>query len=79
MVSFAPLIKVILSHAATPVMIGKLIIPADGIITLIVPSGGVPPHQFEPVFQSLFVAPLQVPGIQVVEVIFNNPVAEDPK
>ena len=52
--------------------------PPEGIVTSVVEVGTVELHQFEVVFQSVFVFPFQVPAIQEA-VTFNSPVAEAPK
>ena len=73
-VSVAPELMVRLLHTppAAPIM-GWL--PPEGMVTF-VEAVGIPPHQLDAVFQSVFVVPYHVPDTQETVKI---PVAVDPK
>ena len=63
---------------AVPEMEGENGVPV-GTTTSTVLVGTVPPHQFEPAFQSVLVIPVQYPGVHEGEATVTIPVAVVPK
>jgi hypothetical protein len=72
MVRNAPALIVMLLHNPPAAPITGWF-PPEGIITLVA-AVGIPPHQFEALFQSVLVVPSHVPAVHELVLTFTIPV-----